>query len=480
MSLFVPVPVHASTTDLALRAGAETSYLSAVDAPGDGSLLLGARLFSQLRSSAPRASYRLGLGGFAGSTLPLAEGAGRARGTYSLNLSPLARWELGPRSGLLLDGGGFLASRLAVRSTDRLAARDPFLQDRVEYAVDPGLGLSYRASPRHELRTSAAYVGSGGLSSDSPEAVGVDTHGARALVVWDSELGPRTRLQPEVRWSYTHFRHALLDTSFRRGEADVYASTLGLRLLRAQTSRLELGALGGLTVSTPPPILNESERVLTPEAQAQATFRGEELRAQALYSYGFTSLGPRLGYGSQHRGALLLSHRPLPGAAHRDLRVRGGLTLAYGEAPVETALLTLPTAGLPPRGKGLLQSLTAVGGVRVDVPLRRRLFLTGGYDLQLTQASFEPRPPTGQPGAQLNQTLSLALSGLWASDPAEPLSLDALGELEEEPRAPGGEGKEGEGGEAPEGQSLAPPSEGAAPSPVPTPLNGSPPSAAPP
>ncbi len=105
-----------------------------------------------------------------------------------------------------------------MRADTQLIELDPFLfAQRLEYAAGGDLSLSVGPSRRAGLTLLGGYLQAGALAADSPAAVGVDTHEAHGGASYSFDLGPRDALTPEVRYAYTHYYHALLDTDLRRG-----------------------------------------------------------------------------------------------------------------------------------------------------------------------------------------------------------------------------------------------------------------------
>src|SRR5262249_29656103 len=138
-----------------------------------------------------------------------------------------ASWTTSPLSSLSFDSEGSLATTYGVRADTQLIERDPFLSgQRLEYAF--GHTLSWSHDPTHldGFSLEGGYAQAGALAADLPAAVGVDTHEAHASVSWSRDLGSRDTLTPELRWSYTHYQHALLDTDLRRGPADIHEVTV--------------------------------------------------------------------------------------------------------------------------------------------------------------------------------------------------------------------------------------------------------------
>src|SRR5262249_1876092 len=154
------------------------------------------------------------------------------------------------------------------------------------------------------------YVGAGGIAATDPAAVGPDLHAGRAIVSTTHQIGLHDYLIPELRFMRSHYLHALLDAFLDRGVADVSAGTAGLSGTHVFTRRLMAMIGGGATVATPPPILESHAAVVSPEARAGVTYSSGRYAAVGGYTYGYTSLGPRIGFGQAHEARVEVRARP--------------------------------------------------------------------------------------------------------------------------------------------------------------------------
>jgi hypothetical protein len=421
-------------SDVTARIAAEQGAQVGLTDVAESALCAGGEAALWARAEGPESASGLRTKGLYRRMWSLAGGASPTD-TLSAELAGDVGVHVTPRLSLSLSTQNYLANRFGTRATDALAARDPFLTgSRLEYTVGGEAGLAATLSRRTTFRLSGGYAQAGGLAASRPEAVGIDTHAPTGSISLSYELGPKDTLSPELRYSFTHFYHALYDRDLHRGPADIHAVTATLSETRAFTRRL-VGAAGlGFTVSTPPPILRSRAPIASPEAKISLGYLARRAKLTAGYTYGFTSLGPRIGAGSQHTGSLEITLRPLPGASHRDLLVHGVIRASFGSAPVAAnpPLNTGPSPSPDPTGTVTTTTVAAVG--RVEAPLRPGLAVTASVDLALLRGAFDPAPPGSQPGIKLSTMMMLGIAGTFSTDPSQTIRRDSEEEDDEAQR----------------------------------------------
>lgn len=408
--------------------GRTAASLSAIET----SLDLGAR--------AAMSSYALRLGGLFGSAVPLGEGLSDPGAQLAGDVGATAGWVTSPHTHVSLFATGYLASPLGVRAYDALAQRDPFLQDRVQYAVGGGTGFSATLSRRTSFAADASYTQAGAVAADSPDAVGIDAHTIRSGTSVTRELGVRDALTPSLRYEHTRFNNALLDVTLSRGRADAHVGTAILTETHAFSRRLQSTVGGGASVATPPPILAaDVSAIVAPEITLGLAYDARRYRASASYAFTYTSLGSRIGYGSAHVGTAELAMHPVPGGRFRDLTVTAIARASMGAAPI-AASPPIQAPGTPAVAQpdGIVSTWVAVTGGRIDIPLGRGLFASGGVDFQLVHATLSPAPETGNAPPGLRSIVTVALGGVLSTDralllPRSPLEETAAAAGDREP-----------------------------------------------
>ncbi|MDI3285272.1 hypothetical protein [Polyangium sp. 15x6] len=400
---------------------------------------------ARIVSRGARAAFLLDISGRYGRALAATRGALSPQdiaGTAVTRLDVVTS----PRTAVSFSADGLLASRLGLRATNDLTARDPFLQGRVIYALGSRVGFTATTTPRSYARFEAGYTQAGAVAADHPEAVGLDSHAVLGSASFSWLAGRRFRLGPIVRAGYTHFEHALLDVDLTRGPADV-TTVSGLASATFEISRRIRGAAAlGMTVASPPTFLkDESSGVIAPDARIDARYAGHGYGIVGTYGFSYSSLGPRIGFGAQHAAGLEMWSRPRGGREFRSVIARGILRFRHGEAPLATQPRLGSPAGTPlPEGKFVTTAVAAGGSL--GIPLATGLILTGGVDLELINMRFEP-DPTGASAPTFRTMVTVAISAIGSTDPmrrvprdpdlqdqdARPAVLD-----EEEARAAGG------------------------------------------
>jgi hypothetical protein len=419
-------------TDATLRAAVQQSVLASVSHPGTGAVLAGAEIDADLRVARPRAVYTADLHARYARAfdVALAGGAGPPADDLDADASLGGSWTLSPRAALSVDAQGSLATTYGVGADTRLIELDPFLfGQRLEDAAGVDLSFTYGTSPRTGITVEGGYAETGALAADSARAVGVDTHEGHVAASAGMDLGPRDTLTPELRYTSTHYEHALLGTDLRRGPADVHEVSL------TSTSSHEIArgffgtATAGISVGSPMPVLLSRRVIVAPSLGLGLRWTGRRSRVTVRYTYAYTSLGPRIGYGQRHAARVRLDLRPWEGSRYRDLALRATLRFAHGSAPL-AADPDVPIPGEPRTlpATGTLTTTTLAAGVRLEVPVLRGLALTSGVDLALTRGAIDPAPPDGSGRAEARATLTLGLAGTVSTDKRRTVPRDLEGE----------------------------------------------------
>ncbi len=383
-------------TDATLRVAIDQSLQASATSLGSGAALTGGEIGFDASAAGPRTTY--GVEAHAryarAFEVALGGGAGPPADELDADASASATWVLSPTATLALETQGLLATTTGVRADTRLIELDPFLfGQRLEYAAGSDLSLSLGPSARTGAGVDAGYLQEGALAADSPAAVGADTREVHGGASYSFDLGPRDTLGPELRYAYTHYYHALLDTDLHRGPADIQSVALTAAASHEVSRGLSGTATGGVSVGTPMPLLGSQRAVIAPDAGLKLRWTGRRARITARYTYAYTSLGPRIGYGQQHRALVRLDVRPADGARYRDLVVRGTLRFAHGRAPLAADPDLEPPWERPALpSTGTVTTTTLAAGTHAEVPLRRGLAFTSGAD-------SDPGPWRDRPGA---------------------------------------------------------------------------------
>jgi hypothetical protein len=430
-------------TDATLRAGIQESVQASVAPLGSAALLSGGSVEGEARATGPRAAYLAELYAEYAHALDLPIGGGAGPPSYNLDSSTSlsAVWTTAPRSTLALETEGSLATTYGVRADTQLIELDPFLfAQRLEYAFGHTLVWSHQLAPRTSLSMEGGYLQAGALAAESipslhvPAAVGVDTHEAHAALGWSRDLGPRDSLSPELRYTFTHYQHALLDTRFDRGPADVHAVTLSASETHELARGLSAGATAGFSIGNAMPLVHVGAPVVAPDAGLTLRWIGRRARLTARASYAYTSLGPRIGFGQEASARLKLDLRPSDGSRYRDMLLHGSLRFAHGAAPLAAdPEPILPGVPVPP-ATGTLTTTTLAAAMHAEIPLRRGLALTTGSDLALVRGVIDPAPVWGQSSPELLATITIGLTATISTDKRRTVPRDPEAQQDEEAR----------------------------------------------
>ncbi|MRG90771.1 hypothetical protein [Polyangium spumosum] len=329
-----------------------------------------------------------------------------------------------PRTLFTFGADGLLASRLGLRATNELMARDPFLQGRIIYSFGSRLGFTATTSPRSFARFDAGYTQAGAVAADHPEAVGLDSHAVTGSASYSWLAGRRLRFGPIARASFTHFENALLDVDLTRGHADV-ATVTGLASATYEVTRRIRGTAAlGFTAASPPTFLQNksSAPVIAPDARIDARYAGRNYGFLGMYSFSYSSLGPRIGFGAQHAAGLEMWSRPRPGRDFRSVIARGILRFRHGETPLAMQPRLGMPAGTPiPTGKFVTTAVAAGGSL--GMPLATGILFTGGIDIELISTRLDP-DPTGASAPMFRTMVTVAVSAIGSTDPLRRVPRD--------------------------------------------------------
>ena len=434
----IPLPFALWDTDATLRVAVQQSVQASATSLGSGAALVGGEIGADARAASKRATYSVEAHAQYSRAFEIAlgGGAGPPADELDADAAASAAWTLSPTATLTLDTAGSLATTTGLRADTRLIELDPFLfGQRLEYAAGADLAVSLGPSARTGVNIDGGYLQSGALAADSTAAVGVDTHEAHGGASYSYDLGPRDTLTPELRYAYTHYYHALLDTDLHRGPADIQTLTLTVAASHEITRGLRATATGGISVGTPMPTLASRRAVVAPDAGLKLRWTGRRARVTARYTYGYTSLGPRIGYGQQHHALVRIDVRPAEGARYRDLALRGTVRFAHGLAPIAADPDLEPPWERPAiPATGRLTTTTLAAGTHVDVPIFRGLAFTTGADLLFVRGVVDPAPPGGRDRVGLTAILTAGLAATVSTDRRRTVTRDPEAEQEEEGR----------------------------------------------
>jgi hypothetical protein len=425
-------------TDATARVAIQQSVQASATSLGSGAVLTGGEIALDARAAGKRATYTAEAHAQYARAFDVVVGGGVGPPADELDADAAASatWTLSPLATLALETEGSLATTTGVRADTRLIDLDPFLfGQRLEYAAGADLSLSLGPSARSGVSFDAGYAQAGALSADSPAAVGVDTHEVHGGASYSFDLGPRDTLTPEVRYAFTHYEHALLDTDLHRGPADIHTVTVTGAASHEIARGFAGTAIAGVSMGTPMPILGSRRAVIAPDAGLKLRWTGRRARVTARYTYAYTSLGPRIGYGQRHHATVRVDLRPGEGARYRDLALHGTLRFAHGRAPLAADPDLAPPWERPARpASGTLTTTTLAAGARVDVPILRGLAFTTGSDLLFMRGAIDPAPAGGANRLGLTAIFTVGLAATLSTDRRRTVTRDPEAEQEEEGR----------------------------------------------
>jgi hypothetical protein len=405
-----------SPTLTAIHTVSGTSHYTMVLAVADGS--------AWVRIRRPRTAFVFDVSGrygrslvATGTTTPPTDIAARGRSRLDFASSP--------RTNFQFLTNGFVSSRIGLRASDDLAVRDPFSVNRVLYGWNTQSSLSVRMAPRASLRFDIRYAQLGAVAADVPSAVGIDTHAADATATGNFQWSPRFSIGPVIRMDWTFFNHALLDVNLNRGPAEVKSlSTLGFARW-ALGPRTSASIMAGLTLASAPPSAYDKATIALPNARIELRSMWQRVGGTAAFSFGYQSLGPRIGFGMDYAGLVDAWARPFRGAARRDVLVNivGRIRWANAQLPVTS---TLDDGSITDSRLGRVSTAAFVFGSSVSAPIRLGWSLRTGVDVEFVSMNIDPLPVRGDPPQMFRALLTLGLVASASTDPVRLLPRDPL------------------------------------------------------
>lgn len=329
-----------------------------------------------------------------------------------------------PRVNLVLSSDGFISSRIGLRASDELVLRDPFLANRVLDGWSTQASVFARASPISSLRFDVRYAQMGAIAADVPSAVGIDTHAVTATAAASMQVTRRVLAGPVVRLGFTHFNHALLDVNFTRGSADVTtASVLGFARID-MTPRLRVSLTAGATLASAPPGVKDIKTIASPDVRLECRSIGKRVGAMVALSFGYQSVGPRIGFGTDYSALVDVWVRPFRGAARRDVYVHGIARMR--------AARTLLSSSAGENAPGHVSTRAGALGIAMSQVHALGWSSTAGVDMEIVSARVEPEPLRGDPPVSFRVLFSVGLVASTSTDRGRRLARDPLLQVQDE------------------------------------------------
>lgn len=352
-----------------------------------------------------------------GTTNPPQDLSARIRGRFDVVSSPL--------SNLVFSADGFIASRIGLRASDELIVRDPFSANRVLDGWSAQASAALRWSPRTSFRIDAGYAQMGAVAADVPAAVGVDTHTVTVSAGASYQWTRRLAIGPVLRFGWTHFNHALLDVNFTRGPAEVTSFSM-LGSARYDISPLTTASLmAGLTLASAPPQAPDMNAVASPDVRFEVRTLGRQIGGSAGFSFGYQTVGPRIGFGMNYAGAIDGWARPFPGANRRDVVVHFVARTRWANALLAMDAASANNAAASANTGTLTTTAFAVGS-SLSAPIRLGWSLSGGIDVEFVSTHMDPLPSHGDPPPAFRALFTLGLVAATSTNPWRLLPRDPL------------------------------------------------------
>lgn len=398
-------------TDATLRVIAQESVRASLISAGSLASLTGGEVTCEARAVGPRSLFTVEAHARYARAVDISasEGLGPPSDDVSADVAASASIETSPLSSLTLDLHGSLATPLGTRADTLSLTLDPFLDaQRLEYAMGADLTYSLTATPRSDLSLDAGVAQGGALAADIPGAVGADSREAHGGISVSLDAGPRTSFTPELRYTFTHYTHALYDLDMRRGPADVHEATWSLGASRKLSQELSATAGAGVTMASPMPYLHTRGPLFSPEVSLGLRYRRPRAQITARYGYVYSSLGPSVGHGQQHSATVRVLAWPFAHA--RDVVFDGRARVTHGAMP----LAADPESPALP-ADGVLNTTKVTVRASLEIPIGRRFAVLPGFNLSLSHGVVTPASERGERVA-VTATLTLGLAATLSTD----------------------------------------------------------------
>jgi hypothetical protein len=187
------------------------------------------------------------------------------------------------------------------------------------------------------------------------------------------------------------------------------------------------------------PLVQDARVVAAPDAGVSFSLTNRRLRVTGRYSYAYTSLGPRIGFGMRHRAMVRLLVRPLDGGRYRDLLLEGITRVSHGAAPLGEDALDADATGPPMSMASVLTTTALATGLKLDIPWTRGLALTTRLDVEYARGDVDHGPSA----THLLGLMTVGLTGILSTDKRRAVRRDPEAETEEAGRAWGAPASDG-------------------------------------
>ncbi len=422
--IFAALPAEVAVTGtlspsvVAIHSVVGTSHSSMMLAAVDGSLWT--------RFRRPQSMFLFDVSGHYGRALAVT-GTNAPPQDISARLGSRFEVVSSPRSNFIFLADGFVASRIGLRASDELAVRDPFSVNRVLDGWGAQSSLSVRMTQRASARFDVRYGQFGAIAADVPAAVGIDTHALMATAAASFQGSRRFSTGPVVRMGWTHFNHALLDANLTRGPAQVASLSL-LGFARCELApRTSASVTAGLTLASAPPGVRDTTMIASPDMRIELRSLRQRIGGTAALSFGYQSIGPRIGFGMDYAGFVDVWARPFRGGARRDVLVHIVARTRWANALLSSVSSTDGVSADSKRGK--VTTTAFAFGSSMSKPLRLGWSFNAGVDVEFVSMHIDPLPSRGDSPASFRGLFTLGVVASASTDPGRLLPRDPLPSL---------------------------------------------------